>query len=93
MTQKALSDIEKRIQNAQNGQWFAIIEGRNQTSGSSFIMTGVENIDDIRNPNRGEDIYLTGAADADMDFIAHARQDIPLLLAEIKRLNFLLKIK
>jgi hypothetical protein len=33
------------------------------------------------------DIYLTGATDADMDFIANARQDIPKLISEIKRLR------
>jgi hypothetical protein len=35
----------------------------------------------------GEDIYLTGASEADQDFIAHARQDIPRLIAEIERLR------
>jgi len=34
-----------------------------------------------------EDIYLTGATNADQDFIAHARQDIPKLIAEIERLR------
>lgn len=36
---------------------------------------------------RGEDIEMTGATQADQDFIAHARQDIPRLLSEIRRLN------
>jgi hypothetical protein len=36
---------------------------------------------------RGYDIELSGATIADQDFIAHARQDIPLLLAEIVRLK------
>jgi hypothetical protein len=44
-------------------------------SGSTFIQTG------------GEDIYLTGATVADQDFIAHARQDILDLIAEIERLR------
>lgn len=34
-----------------------------------------------------EDIELLGATIADQDFIAHARQDIPKLLQEIKRLK------
>jgi hypothetical protein len=34
----------------------------------------------------GEDIELLGATEADQDFIAHARHDIPLLLAKIDRL-------
>lgn len=36
---------------------------------------------------RGEDIELTGATNSDQDFIAHARQDIPRLLAEVERLR------
>ena len=44
-------------------------------SGSSFIMTG------------GEDIYLTGATGADQDFIAAARQDVALLVEEVRRLR------
>jgi hypothetical protein len=60
------------------GPWKSYIEGREKMSGSDFIMTG------------GEDIYLTGATKADQDFIAHARQDIPALVAEIDRLRALL---
>src|SRR5882757_7084383 len=53
------------------GPWKSYIEGRDHTSDSNFIMTG------------GEDIELLGATEADQVFIAHARQDIPQLLAEI----------
>jgi len=35
----------------------------------------------------GKNIELCGAMTADQDFIAHARQDIPRLLAEIGRLK------
>lgn len=37
--------------------------------------------------HRGEDIELSGATEAGQDFIAHARQDIPRLITEIKRLR------
>lgn len=87
MTERELNQIEARCDKAANGKWVSVIEGRDQTGGSSFIMTGVGNIDDVGNKNRGEDIYLTGATDADMDFIANARQDIPKLISEIKRLR------
>jgi hypothetical protein len=40
---------------------------------------------------RGEDIELTGATEADYDFIAHARQDIPRLLEEVEGLRKLVK--
>jgi hypothetical protein len=62
------------------GPWRSYIEGRDYTSGSSFIMTG-------DGDSRGEDIELSGASSADQDFIAHARQDVPRLLAEIRRLR------
>jgi hypothetical protein len=45
------------------------------TTPGPFIMTG------------GEDIYLTGATADDQEFIAHARQDIALLIDEIERLR------
>lgn len=83
--------IKQRLQATTGGNWFSIIEGRDQTGGSSFIMTNIENAEDVSNPNRGEDIYITGATNADQDFIAHARQDIPMLIVEIERLRKLLK--
>ncbi|MFQ0992210.1 hypothetical protein [Gilliamella apicola] len=36
---------------------------------------------------RNKDIKLIDATDAEHDFIAHARQDIPKLLNEIRRLK------
>jgi hypothetical protein len=67
--------IKARCEKATPMPWKALIEARDQFSGSDFIMTG------------GEDIYLTGATVDDYDFIAHARQDIPKLIAEIERLR------
>lgn len=66
------------------GPWVSHIEGRDHTSGSSFIMTGAGG-------ERGEDIELLGGSTADQDFIARARQDVPLLLDEIERLRGLLR--
>jgi hypothetical protein len=80
MKDTELEAIRQRCENATPGPWKSFIEGRDHTSGSSFIMTGsVE--------SRGNDIELSGATTADQDFIAHARQDIPQLLAEITRLK------
>src|SRR5947209_5149372 len=63
-----LEEIKKRCEEATPGPWKSYVEGREEMSGSDFIMT------------EGEDIYLTGATVADQDFIAHARQDIPKLV-------------
>jgi hypothetical protein len=67
--------IRQRCIMATLGPWKSYVEGRDHDSGSSFIMTS------------GEDIELIGASVADQDFIAHARQDVPQLLAEIQRLK------
>ena len=75
LTDEELQRMRQRCAAATPGPWKSYIEGRDHTSGSSFIMTS------------GEDIELTGATDADQDFIAHARQDLPQLLAEVQRLR------
>lgn len=73
MTDHELKEIESRRNAA---SWEPLIEDRDHQSGDSFIMTGVADGDNIWNEN---DIYLVGATDADLNFIAAARQDIPLL--------------
>ena len=61
--------------------WTAIVEGRDQESGSSFIMVGEDQ-------DRGEDIYVirdSGPADASyLDLIAAARTYLPLLVEEVR---------
>jgi hypothetical protein len=89
-TNTEIENIRARCEAARSGPWTAIIEGRDQTSGSSFIMIG-------EGQKREEDLYLTGddkpVSIPDYDFIANARQDIPFLLAEIDRLKSLLDSK
>jgi len=87
MTEIEIKEIEDRYKMASPGPWKSLIEGRDVESGDSFIMTGVAEGEDIWSEKRGEDIYLTGATTADQDFIAHAREDIPKLISEIKRLK------
>jgi hypothetical protein len=66
-----------------------MLESPDYESGDSFIMTGTGG-------DRDEDLYLSlgsggPASDADHDFIAAARQDLPRhlprLLAEVDRLR------
>ncbi len=84
LSEDELLEIETRVKRASPGPWKSYVEGRDHTSGSSFIMIGPPN-------NRGEDIELSGATTADQDFIAAARQDIPILLNEVRVLRELLK--
>ncbi|MEA2695941.1 MAG: hypothetical protein QOI66_212 [Myxococcales bacterium] len=70
-----LEEIEVRCAAATRGPWRSLVEGRDHVAGSNFIQTD------------GEDIELIGASGADQDFIAHARQDVPQLVAEVRRLR------
>lgn len=79
LTEKELNEIRQRCEKAAGAPWKSFIEGRDHLCGSDFIQT------------QGEDIELIGASEADKDFIANARQDIPKLLAEIDRLKGLNK--
>jgi hypothetical protein len=76
ITLEDLRQIMARCNAATAGPWESWIEGRDHTSGSDFIRTA------------GDDIELIGAAtDADQDFIASSRQDVPRLIHEILRLK------
>jgi hypothetical protein len=75
MTDEELDRMEARLRAAAPGPWISFVEGRDHESGSSFIQTAAD------------DIYLSGATVADQDFIAHARQDLPELLIEVRRLR------
>jgi hypothetical protein len=75
MTDEQLDRIEARLREAAPGPWLSFVEGRDHDSGSSFIQTRVS------------DIELSGATVADQDFISHAREDLPKLLIEVRRLR------
>jgi hypothetical protein len=80
LTDDELQRIEARCTATTRGPWTSYVEGRDHTSGSSFIMTGAPN-------ERGPDLEIGGGTAADQDFIAHARQDVPRLVAEVWRLR------
>jgi hypothetical protein len=80
LSETDLKAIEARAAAASKGPWKSFIEGRDHTSGSSFIMTGTQQ-------KRTQDIELSGATEADQDFIAAAREDVPRLVAEIRALR------
>ncbi|MGZ3840350.1 MAG: hypothetical protein ACXVBR_11815 [Flavisolibacter sp.] len=80
LNEDELIRIELRCSKAQKGPWKAFIEGRDHESGTNFIMTG-------EGTERGGDIEMLGATVADFNFIAHAKQDVPKLIEEIRRLS------
>lgn len=80
--------IEVRAAAATPGPWWSWVEGRDGHSGGTFIGRG-------DNRQRSTDLYLSSGesnavTDEDHDFIAHARPDVPRLLAEVRRLRGLL---
>jgi hypothetical protein len=83
LTDEGLKEIRDRLEASSPGPWTASVEGRDHPlGGETFIMRG---------KNREvDDLYLIGGTIADYDFVAHARQDIPLLFDEIDRLRKLL---
>jgi hypothetical protein len=86
-----LAEMERRADQASPAPWKSFIEGRDHSGGDDFIRIG--GLDDAQ-----PDMYISqyvGATSAhvpaaDLDFSAHARQDVPRLVAELKRLRRLL---
>lgn len=89
LTDAELAEIARRADDATAGPWQSWVEGRDGTSGDDFIRTGGT---DRESP----DMYVTlsywkeppssvPAGANDLDFIAAARQDVPRLVAEIRR--------
>jgi len=87
MTESELMKIENRLSKSTAGKWVPMIEGITHDSGSDFIMTNAMNCNDSANPNRGQDIELLGGTSDDVIFIAHAKQDIQMLIREIRKLR------
>ena len=78
LDEQRISSIETRTNASTSDPWTAMLEGRDHLSGSSCIVTA------------NGDIDLSGASDADIEFMAHARQDVPYLISELRRLASLL---
>lgn len=75
LTDDDIDRIEARRQASTPGPWIAHVEGRDFVGGSSMIRTAKQDLE-----------LFNGTAD-DYDFVAHAHQDIPDLIAEIRRLR------
>lgn len=83
ITDRELATMKARLEATTPGPWTSYFEGRDHTSGQSFIQTATEDI-----YINAED-YAGGGGHycADQDFIANARQDMPRLIAEVEKLQ------
>ena len=79
-----LDQLRQLGASATPGPWRAMVEGRDHSSGDSFIMIGHED-------DRDEDMYVSrdsGPASAsDLDFIAAARNYLPRLIDDIAEMR------
>jgi hypothetical protein len=79
-----LDELRQLSERAAPAPWRAMVEGRDHTSGDSFIMIG-------REDDRDEDMYVSRdsgpASSADLDFISAARNYLPRLIDEIHKLR------
>ena len=77
-----MAELDRLVDRASPAPWIASIEGRDHTSGDDFILVG---------DPREEDMYVTRdtgpASRDDLDFIAAARNYLPKLLVEVRRLG------
>jgi len=90
LTDEDLGEMEARAEASLPGPWESFIAERDHTGGDDFIRTG--GLDDA-----APDMYVTlsywdsepakSAGPAVLDFIAAARQDVPHLVAEVRRLR------
>src|SRR5512140_2958011 len=81
ISEDELDAILRRCAATTAGPWRSMVEGRDHLAGDSVIVTGPPD-------DPGPDIYIQGGIIADaQDFIAHAKQDVPILVAEVRRLR------
>lgn len=72
--------ISNELEKLNKTEWKAFIEGRDFTSGSSFIMVNTEF-------SREKDIEVLGANNDEINFIANSKENIRFLIEEVKKLQ------
>ena len=93
MNESQLKAIEERANKASNAPW--IVEagdysGANWMIGATSVFLGGSAWDDKSYYITTQNVHaseLEGDAKTDAEFIAHAREDVPALIAEVKRLR------
>jgi hypothetical protein len=76
-----LAEIEARVNAASPGPWQEFLASQGGLGGDSVVWITTEDQEPDMYLWRGDKV----APDADIDFIAHARQDVPALLLRVRR--------
>ncbi len=87
LSDEELHAIEDRCAAASPGPWTSYVEGRDHWGGDDFIRVSEADDEPDMYVSRAEAGTVRPASPADLDFIASARQDVPSLVAEIRRLR------
>jgi hypothetical protein len=90
MTDAELAEIEARVSAVSPAPWVSWVEGRDHWGGDSFVMMSEGDSRAGLYISRDDGGGKGLDAAHDLDFIAHARQDLPRLVAEVIRLRRLL---
>lgn len=91
MTEQELAETEARAAAATPGPWTSYVEGRDHLSGDAFIRFSDSDDEDDMYVPRHRSTGCYPASTADQDFIAHARQDVPALIDDVRRLRALIQ--
>ncbi|MFE1319523.1 hypothetical protein [Kitasatospora phosalacinea] len=97
LSEEQLAEIEGRAAAATAGPWEPWLETRGAIGGCSVILVqrDTSDVDNEMYLNHYIDNRQVASPnvqlDADLDFIANARQDVPHLVAEVRRLRALLR--
>ncbi len=76
LTERDLDSMERRSRTAAPGPWISYVVGRDFEAGLNYIEVSY-----------CDTMEVLGASAADQDFIAHARDDLPRLINEVRRLR------
>lgn len=103
LTDAELAEMDQRVAAASPGPWVPVLETRTAAGGASFIQVSPEAIQVSPEASELDDeLYLdrfvgtqrvagpSAQLDADIDFVASARQDMPRLIAEVRWLRSML---
>lgn len=82
LTERELDLMERRSQAASPGPWISFVVGRDLEAGLNCIEVGYCAL-----------MEVLGGTEADQDFIASAREDLPRLVKEVRSLRAELKVR